>query len=114
MKRRGSFVAKTIRDGLLEKTMKNLYGTKSNPGMEKTETEDAKPQFPYNVEEILNQTYLNRQEDPLAADIFKPEVEKDKEMPVIVTIHGGGLVERDRKITRDFNRVLAGHGYLVF
>ena len=114
MKRRGSFVAKTIRDGLLEKTMKNLYGTKSNPGMEKTETEDAKPQFPYNVEEILNQTYLNRQEDPLAADIFKPEVEKDKEMPVIVTIHGGGLVEGDRKITRDFNRALAGHGYLVF
>ena len=114
MKRRGSFVAKTIRDGLLEKTMKNLYGTKSNPGMEKTETEDAKPQFPYNVEEILNQTYLNRQEDPLAADIFKPVVEKDKEIPVIVTIHGGGLVEGDRKITRDFNRALAGHGYLVF
>ena len=113
MKKRGSFVVKTIKNGMLQAAMENLHG-KSNPGMKKTETEDEKPQFPYKVKEILNQTYLNRQEDPLASDIFKPVVEKDTEMPVIVTIHGGGLVEGDRKITRDFNRALAGHGYLVF
>ncbi len=68
----------------------------------------------YEVKEILNRPYMNRQEIPLAMDIFKPKVEEGKELPVIVSIHGGGLVLGDRKMHRDFARVLAGHGYLVF
>ncbi len=78
------------------------------------ESEDCIPELPYKVEEILNQTYLNRQEDPLAMDVFKPVVEKNTELPVIVTVHGGGLVRGDRKSFRKLNRILAGQGYLVF
>jgi len=67
-----------------------------------------------NVEEILNIPYMNRDEVPLGMDIFKPVVEEGTEIPVIVTIHGGGLTMGDRKISRPFGRILAHKGYLVF
>lgn len=67
------------------------------------------------VEEILNIAYINREEVPLAMDIFKPaNVEEGKELPVIVTIHGGGLTYGDRHISRPFCRLLAHKGFLVF
>jgi len=72
------------------------------------------PAAVYEVEEILNNAYMNRSEIPLAMDIFKPVVPEEKELPVIVTIHGGGLVIGDRKISRKYANLLAARGYLVF
>ena len=71
---------------------------------------------PENVEESLNNPYINREGIPLAMDIFKPiGPEYDgKELPVIVSIHGGGLVTGDRKISQQISRDLASRGYLVF
>ena len=71
---------------------------------------------PKNVEESLNNPYINRSGVPLAMDVFKPigpEYE-GKELPVIVSIHGGGLVTGDRKISLKFAREMASRGYLVF
>ena len=45
----------------------------------------------FEVEELLNNPYMNRSEVPLAMDIFKPKVPEGQELPVIVIIHGGGL-----------------------
>ena len=67
-----------------------------------------------NVEEQLDNAYVNRKGVPLAMDIFKPKVDPDTELPVIVVIHGGGLVMGDRRISRKFARTLAEKGYLVF
>ena len=66
------------------------------------------------VEEMLDNAYVNRKGVPLAMDIFKPKVDPNIELPVIVVIHGGGLVMGDRKISRQFSRSLAEKGYLVF
>ena len=66
------------------------------------------------IEEKLNIPYVNREEVPLAMDVFVPRVPKDEELPVIVTIHGGGLTMGDRKLSRPFGRYLAHKGYLVF
>lgn len=66
------------------------------------------------VEETLNVPYVNRAEIPLAMDIFKPVVPEGTRLPVIVTIHGGGLALGDRSISRPFARLLAHKGYLVF
>lgn len=66
------------------------------------------------VEENLNIAYINREEIPLAMDIFQPKIPKSAEMPVIVTIHGGGLTAGDRHISRPLARLLAHKGYLVF
>jgi acetyl esterase/lipase/acyl-coenzyme A synthetase/AMP-(fatty) acid ligase len=66
------------------------------------------------VEETLNIPYVNTEEVPLAMDIFKPKDTGDDELPVIVTIHGGGLTLGDRHISRPLGRLLAHKGYLVF
>ena len=68
------------------------------------------------VLEKLNNPYINREGVPLAMDIFKPigEEYEGRELPVIVAIHGGGLVTGDRKISLDLSRELALRGYLVF
>ena len=73
-------------------------------------------EIPENIEESLNNPYINREGVPLAMDIFKPigEEYEGKELPVIVSIHGGGLVTGDRKISLNLSRELASRGYLVF
>ena len=78
------------------------------------EPEKNSPKVKYEVEDMLNNPYMNRDEVPLAMDIFKPVVPKDTELPVIVYIHGGGLVLGDRTMSRPYGRVLASRGYLVF
>ncbi len=76
----------------------------------------AKDEVPPNVEESLNFPYINRAGVPLAMDIFKPVGSEydGKELPVIVSIHGGGLVTGDRKISLKLGREMASRGYLVF
>lgn len=71
---------------------------------------------PENIEESLNNPYINRAGIPLAMDIFKPigQEYEGKELPVIVSIHGGGLVTGDRKISLNLARDMASRGYLVF
>ena len=66
------------------------------------------------VEETLNVPYINREEIPLAMDIFTPKLPEETKLPVIVTIHGGGLTMGDRALSRNFSRLLAHKGYLVF
>ena len=78
------------------------------------EPEKKSPKVKYEVEDILNIPYMNRDEVPLAMDIFKPVVPEEKELPVIVYIHGGGLVMGDHKMSREYGRALASRGYLVF
>ena len=78
------------------------------------EPEKVSPKVKYEVEDILNNPYMNRDEVPLAMDIFKPVVPEDTELPVIVYIHGGGLVLGDRRMSRPYGRALASRGYLVF
>lgn len=69
---------------------------------------------PESVEELPDIPYINRSGVPLAMDICKPRVPEGTELPVIVTVHGGGLVIGNRKLSRMFNRTLAEKGYLVF
>lgn len=54
----------------------------------------------YEIEEILNIPYMNRHEVALGMDIYKPVMPETAEMPVIVTLYGGGLVQGDRKSSR--------------
>ena len=106
--------AKTIRRELFRAVLERIQGEGLNYVMDIKEPAGDEKEFLYEVDESLNQPYMNRQEVPLAMDVFKPVTEEGRELPVIVTIHGGGLVMGDRKLSRNFNRILAGHGYLVF
>jgi acetyl esterase/lipase len=66
------------------------------------------------VNETLNVAYVNRDEVALAMDVFQPKVETEKELPVIIAVHGGGLFMGDRGLERPYCRLLAHKGYLVF
>lgn len=58
--------------------------------------------------------YRNRSGKELLMDIFEPNVPKGTELPVIVNIHGGGLIDGNKNLSVGFCRRLAKHGYLVF
>ena len=57
--------------------------------------------------------YQNRSGKELLMDIFEPIVEKGTELPVIINIHGGGLVDGNKNTSEGFCRQLAKRGYLV-
>ena len=58
--------------------------------------------------------YKNHAKKELLMDIFEPIVEKGTELPVIVNIHGGGLIGGSKNLSVGFCRQLAKRGYLVF
>ncbi|MCR4646118.1 MAG: alpha/beta hydrolase [Oscillospiraceae bacterium] len=78
------------------------------------ELPDQTPSGSYQIEEYLNIPYMNRSEVALGMDIYKPVVPETEELPVIVTLYGGGLVGGNRKSSRPYARELASRGYLVF
>lgn len=51
---------------------------------------------------------------PLEADIFLPKGRNPRSFPVVIMIHGGGLVVGTRKMSRTFCENLAARGFLVF
>ena len=66
------------------------------------------------LREYRDISYNNRSGKELLMDIFEPIVEKGTELPVIVNIHGGGLIGGSKNISAGFCRQLAKRGYLVF
>lgn len=59
--------------------------------------------------------YHNRTGKELLMDIFEPEnIPADAELPVIVNIHGGALIEGDKKYSAGFCKQVAKRGFLVF
>ena len=107
-------ISDVIRKEVIRILLEKVQGGSLKRSMDENSLSLDEPKMEYEVEEMFNRPYMNRQEVPLAMDIFKPKTEPGKELPVIVTIHGGGLVLGDRKMHRRYGRVLAGHGYLVF
>lgn len=66
------------------------------------------------ITEYTDIPYENRSGKPLLMDIFKPNVPEGTELPVIVNIHGGGLIMGEKKNSAGFCKLLAQKGYLVF
>ncbi len=66
------------------------------------------------LEEFRDIPYTNRSGKQLLMDIFKPTgVEPNADLPVIINIHGGALIEGDKNCSLGFCRLLAKKGYLV-
>ena len=66
------------------------------------------------IKEQRDIPYQNRSGKELLMDIFEPEVYEGTELPVIVNIHGGGLIDGNKNISTGFCRQFAKRGYLVF
>lgn len=57
--------------------------------------------------------YKNRSGKELLMDIFEPVVDEGVELPVIINIHGGGLIDGNKNLSEGFCRQIAKRGYLV-
>ena len=66
------------------------------------------------LREYRDIAYYNRSGKELLMDIFEPIVPQGTELPVIVNIHGGGLIGGSKNLSVGFCRQLAKRGYLVF
>ncbi len=66
------------------------------------------------LEEHRDISYKNRSGKELLMDVFSPVVEAGTELPVIINIHGGGLIDGNKNLSAGFCRQLAKRGYLVF
>jgi len=75
---------------------------------------EANHQIPEGVQEYLDTPYQGAEGVPLAVDIFRAKTGDLRPLPVVIMIHGGGLVVGTRKMSRTFCENLASHGFLVF
>ena len=66
------------------------------------------------IKEHRDIPYKNSAGKKLLMDIFEPETESGTELPVIINIHGGALIEGNKNFSVGFCRQLAKRGYLVF
>jgi len=71
-------------------------------------------QVPDGVLEYLDMPFQGAGGVPLAVDIFRAKARDLRPLPVVIMIHGGGLVVGTRKMSRTFCENLAEQGFLVF
>lgn len=69
--------------------------------------------IPDDVQEYLDVPFQGAGGVPLAVDIFMP-AGRACPLPVVIMVHGGGLVVGTRKLSRTFCENLAEQGFLVF
>ena len=66
------------------------------------------------IRESRDVPYTNRTGTELMMDIFEPEVPEGTKLPVIIYVHGGGLIFGNKNYSVGFCRLLSKRGYLVF
>ena len=58
--------------------------------------------FPKDVSEIKNIPYLDDGDKAHRLDIYRPKKAGDKKLPVIINVHGGGLILGSKEFNRYF------------
>ena len=70
--------------------------------------------IPDGVDMYLDIEYVNDQNEAHRLDVFRPSESPDKELPIIVNVHGGGLIMGCKEFNRYFCARLCKLGYVVF
>lgn len=97
--------------GLIENAIISITKLKMRKSFNPGEVKEVSSE---GLREYRDVPYINRSGKELLMDIFEPIVEKGTELPVIVNIHGGGLIGGSKNLSVGFCRQLAKRGYLVF
>ena len=97
--------------GLIENAIISITKLKMRKSFNPGEVKEVSSE---GLREYRDVAYNNRSGKELLMDIFEPIVEKGTELPVIVNIHGGGLIGGSKNLSVGFCRQLAKRGYLVF
>lgn len=93
--------------------LKNFY--KQRAEFEKSSTSREQVlSFPDTVMEHRNIPYINDNSQAHRLDIFRPKGRDHETLPVIVDVHGGGMILGNKEFNRYFCAVISAMGYLVF
>ena len=76
--------------------------------------EEAKYPVPDDLIEEFNVEFRGRDGNILTSDIYRPKESAEEKLPVIVIVHGGGLVVGHPIMERGAAEMFARLGYLVF
>ncbi len=95
---------------ILENIIISITKRKLNKSLD---LKDVKEISSENLREHRDIVYYNRSRKELLMDIFQPEVPAGTELPVIINVHGGGLIDGNKNLSVGFCRQLAQRGYLV-
>lgn len=79
-----------------------------------TRQRDKELPFPKNVDEIKDIYYSDDHLPAHRFDIFRPADRKSEVLPVIINIHGGGLLMGSKEFNRFFCARLCETGYMVY
>lgn len=79
-----------------------------------TRQRDKELPFPKNVDEIKDIYYSDDHLPAHRLDIFRPADRKSEVLPVIINIHGGGLLMGSKEFNRFFCARLCETGYMVY
>lgn len=79
-----------------------------------TKQRDKELPFPKNVAEIKDIYYSDDHLSAHRLDIFRPADRKSEVLPVIINIHGGGLLMGSKEFNRFFCARLCKTGYMVY
>ena len=69
---------------------------------------------PEGLTEYRDIPYKNREGKELFMDIYEPLGAKGTDLPVVINIHGGGLIDGNKELSSGFCRLLSMRGYIVF
>lgn len=65
------------------------------------------------IEKYTNLPYTSRDGAPLYMDVYKPSFTPGVKYPVVIYVHGGGLIYGDRSMVNGYGQMLAARGYIV-
>lgn len=99
-------------------TIANVFYKQRADFLEEQKERDKRLKFPDDVEEIRDIPYLK---DGLKAhhlDVYKSKIitpeQEHRKLPVIINVHGGGLILGNKEFNRYFCAKLCKLGYIVF
>lgn len=99
---------------IMNSFIKNMFYKQRQEFQDAVPARDTEFTFPADVTEIRNVPYAEDSDPAHRMDIYRADAFAGKELPVILNIHGGGLILGCKEYNRYFCAQLSKLGYLVF
>ena len=97
----------------MSQTIKNIFYKQRTDFEQSLAKRDSELSFPEGVEVISDISYAADDSPSHRLDIYRPFDKNDQELPVVINIHGGGLILGCKEFNRYFCARFSKLGYLV-
>lgn len=95
-------------------SIKNVFYKQRDDFLKEQEEREKKFIFPDDVVEYKNIAYIEDSDAAHRLDVYRPKKAGDKKLPVIINVHGGGLILGNKEFNRYFCADLCKLGYVIF